>query len=202
MFKAFTTNTDQKLAVQCNMVSDALLYVEYTWPSGTTSMHDLDTGTEFNGRQVGFGCGDSDNFMYFYDLYEDSTGASSENVIVNLALAREEGVWANQTVIMLRAAWFRFGDSPPQAPGPATVTISLLNRHTGVVFGSQQAIIFPGQWSGCSRTTRVGAVVATATGAIGAETVSFALLSGEGGKSSISAQLPSSQFARTCQSGV
>ena len=174
-FKAFHKDPTKTLAVQCQSLGARQLLIEYTWP---VNMWDLDTGTMFDGQQLGFGCqsgvADITHTKYMSWSGDDTSAGGKETVLVDLLAARADGLFTSQMQVQLRAAWYSSDSS-----GPATVTVSLVDPATGVKVGAQQASITPNRWSGCGATQWVGAVTAQAAGASGSETVSFDLQPGE-----------------------
>jgi hypothetical protein len=175
-FRSFYNDPAKPLAVQCNPLASRQLLIEYTWP---VNMLDLDTGTMFNGEQLGWACpvapgGDTRHTRYMTWSGDDTSAGGKETVLVNLPLAHGDAMFSDTAHVQLRASWY-----DGSSRGPASVTVSLVDPSSNSKTGGQQATIWPTPWTSCAATQWVGAVRVTVAGAPGAETMAFELIPGE-----------------------
>jgi hypothetical protein len=133
-------------------VSDLVVVIEYAWPRDQA---DLDTGTMFLGRTVGY-C-DSTLKPYMEWTGDDTGFGGLERVVVNLGEAFNAGEWAGATTIVLNSAWY-----PSVSSGPATISVHV-QVGTVVTFAFD-----PGLSADDSCTTKVGQLDVTVTAAGGA----------------------------------
>jgi hypothetical protein len=183
-FRAINANPAAKLPVQCNLISATDLLIEYTWP---VNQRDLDTGTMFDGHQVGYACGYTGAYMAWSG--DDTSAGGSERVTVSLSAALAAGKLTNGTIVSLKAGWF----TPAGGSGLATVTVSLLSKATGQRSGSQQLSVVPGSQAGCA-STLVASVEILVQGVAGQEAITFAASSQTGAQAYDVVHVPSASI--------
>lgn len=135
--------------------SELVVFIEYTWP---LDQSDLDTGTEFLGKTVGFACDARNGTQYLNWIGDDAGFGIRELVTADLGRALVAGEWTGSTTIELNSAWF------PGSSGPATVSVY-------VQVGTVVSFAFdPGQrnFGDRSCTLKVGQVDVVVTEAGGA----------------------------------
>jgi len=109
---------------------------------------------------------------------DDTRAGGKETVQVLLSTARQDGIFFSHVTVGLRAVWWQ----PAGGSGPATLTVSLVNKVTGQKVSSQQQTILPPVGMYCSATRTVGAAVVRVEGSGGFESVSFTLTEQEPGQ--------------------
>jgi len=114
------------------------LTIKYDW--GGTGMGDLDTSTRAFGGVVGYGCGNTGNYLAW--IGGDNTQVDGfEHVDVSVDTARADNLWTSSVNIECFAGWY----SPRNGSGPASLIVSYKGK-------SQTISISPGSQSGCSST--------------------------------------------------
>jgi hypothetical protein len=89
-----------------------ILTVVYSWPA----VPDLDTGTRFLGKQVGYGYGSSEFMSWSGD---DQSPSGSETVVIDLASAWAAGAISQSADVDCIADWF-----PEGSYGPASLNVT------------------------------------------------------------------------------
>ncbi|CAJ1959938.1 unnamed protein product [Cylindrotheca closterium] len=98
---------------QVGSVDGLQLVIQYSWP---LDQRDLDSGTSFLNRKVGYGCVGGGQHMSYSG---DNTGAGgTETARIDLGQSFEENEWTDQIPVELHAHWYSNRGS-----GPATVTV-------------------------------------------------------------------------------
>lgn len=108
-----TTSSNVTGTLSVANVSRLVLQITYSWPMDQS---DLDTGTRFLGRTVGFCAASSAPYLRWTG--DDTDFGGSEQVTVFLGESHTQEAWTNATSISLNAAWF-----PSSSRGPATVSV-------------------------------------------------------------------------------
>jgi len=163
-FRIFYSDGTKKLEPKCDLLSDYDLMLAYTWPE---SQKDLDTGTKFLGKTVGYR-GSGSPYMSFSG--DDTSYGGIETIVVNLDKAFRDGGWNDQTIVDAVAGWY----IPAQGSGPALLTVGMKRKSDGQVKNSVQKTINPGSQSGLA-TTLVGQARITEFGQANAERIRFTL---------------------------
>lgn len=161
-FRVFGNDPAAKLTPKCNELQNYNLVFTYTWP---TSQKDLDSGTLFLSGSVGYSAPGSPYMTFSGD---DTSGGGVEVATIDLYSAFRDGQWSGSVLAYARAGWY----IPAEGSGPATVTVSLVNKETGTAKESVQKSINPGAQSGLA-TTVVGIATITLHGSEGREHVDF-----------------------------
>jgi hypothetical protein len=163
-FRTFYSDGTKKLEPKCDLLKDYDLVLTYTWPE---SQKDLDTGTKFLSKTVGYR-GSGSPYMSFSG--DDTSYGGVETIVVDLYKAFRDGGWNDQTIVDAVAGWY----VPAQGSGPALLTVGMKRKSDGQVKNSSQKTINPGSQSGLA-TTLVGQAKITEFGAASAERIRFTL---------------------------
>jgi hypothetical protein len=149
-FKAFG-DLEATLPTTCNLLKDNDLLLEYSWPQ---TQKDLDTQTSFLGAGVGFGCGAGNPYLQWGG--DNTSTGGTEFTVVDLFKARQEGRYSTATTVTAHAGWF----TPSEGAGPATLTVALRNKQTGLLDAILAKTIEPGTQTSCA-PTQVGVIDVT-----------------------------------------
>lgn len=163
-FRIFYSDGTKKLEPKCDLLSDYDLLLTYTWPE---SQRDLDTGTKFLGKTVGYR-GSGSPYMSFSG--DDTSYGGIETIVVDLYKAHRDGGWNDQTIVDAIAGWY----IPARGSGPALLTVGMKRKSDGLVKNSVQKTINPGSQSGLA-TTLVGQARITEYGEANVERVRFTM---------------------------
>jgi hypothetical protein len=133
-------------SIVAGRIDGLVLKITYQWPA---DKKDLDSGTLFLGRRVGFSCGTSP----YMNFTGDDTGlGGQETVNVFLGQAFRAGAWRNWTIVNVTAGWYT---SPHR--GPASVSLSTLQIFGNGTFVNDNNLISfgidPGVQTGCASKT-------------------------------------------------
>jgi len=124
-----------------------ILQIIYDWTD--SSSKDLDTGTTFLGKKVGWSCG---SVWPYISWGGDNTSASAtENALIYFKAALDNGLWSGSTTVNLAAGWY----SPARGSGPAKVRVICYTDPESVE--PQEKQISPGSQNNCASTS-VGSV--------------------------------------------
>jgi hypothetical protein len=144
--------------IAAGRIDELVLKITYKWPA---DKEDLDSGTLFLGRRVGFACGTSP----YMNFTGDDTGlGGQESVDVFLGKAFKAGGWRNWTIVNVTAGWYG-----TRHRGPASVSLSTLQiLSNGIVVNDNNLISFgidPGVQNGCANKTVATANITVAESA-------------------------------------
>ncbi len=139
---------DATLPIDGILLNDHELWIEYKWGQNVS---DLDTGTAFLGVTVGWSWNSSGEYLDWSG--DDISAGGSEQVVVDLNSAFDDGMWSGTTTVSMMAGWY----IPHDGYGPATLTVALRNINTGELENTVQKTISPGEQSSAA-TTPVGSV--------------------------------------------
>ncbi len=139
---------DATLPIDGILLNDHELWIEYKWGQ---NVRDLDTGTAFLDVTVGWSWNSSGEYLDWSG--DDTSAGGSEQVVVDLNSAFDDGMWSGTTTVSMMAGWY----SPAEGYGPATLTVALKNINTGELVNTVQKTISPGEQSSAA-TTPVGSV--------------------------------------------
>jgi hypothetical protein len=162
--RTFYSDGSKTLDPKCDLLKDYDLLLNYTWPE---SQKDLDTGTKFLGKTVGYR-GSGSPYMSFSG--DDTSYGGIETIVVDLYKAHRDGGWNDQTIVDAVAGWY----IPAGGSGPALLTVGLKRKSDGQVKNSVQKTINPGSQSGLAATL-VGQARITEYGTANVERIRFTM---------------------------
>ena len=162
--RTFYSDGSKTLDPKCDLLKDYDLLLNYTWPE---SQKDLDTGTKFLGKTVGYR-GSGSPYMSFSG--DDTSYVGIETIVVDLYKAHRDGGWNDQTIVDAVAGWY----IPAGGSGPALLTVGLKRKSDGQVKNSVQKTINPGSQSGLAATL-VGQARITEYGTANVERIRFTM---------------------------